>query len=77
MPSRMRPLMVPTGASTTVTRRPLPGAYELPLAAKYCAESGRYAGVAALGFAIVVPIVVLGRRVRTISRKVAAMRNIS
>ena len=27
----------------------VPGAYELPLAAKYCAESGRYAGVACLG----------------------------
>jgi 6,7-dimethyl-8-ribityllumazine synthase len=27
----------------------VPGAYELPLGAKYCAESGRYAGVAALG----------------------------
>jgi 6,7-dimethyl-8-ribityllumazine synthase len=25
----------------------VPGAYELPLAAKYCAETGRYAGVAA------------------------------
>ena len=30
----------------------VPGAYELPLAAKYCAESGRYAGVAALGAVI-------------------------
>ena len=28
------------------------GAYELPLAAKYCADSGRYAGVAALGAVI-------------------------
>jgi 6,7-dimethyl-8-ribityllumazine synthase len=28
------------------------GAYELPLAAKYCAESGRYAGVCALGAVI-------------------------
>ncbi len=27
----------------------VPGAFELPLAAKYCAESGRYAGVACLG----------------------------
>ena len=30
----------------------VPGAYELPLAAKYCAESGRYAGVACLGAVI-------------------------
>jgi 6,7-dimethyl-8-ribityllumazine synthase len=27
----------------------VPGAFELPLAAKWCAESGRYAGVACLG----------------------------
>jgi 6,7-dimethyl-8-ribityllumazine synthase len=30
----------------------VPGAYEIPLAAKYCAESGHYAGVAALGAVI-------------------------
>ena len=30
----------------------VPGAYEVPLAAKYCAESGRYAGVAAVGAVI-------------------------
>jgi 6,7-dimethyl-8-ribityllumazine synthase len=30
----------------------VPGAFELPLAAKYCAESGRYAGVACLGVVI-------------------------
>src|SRR4051812_15459060 len=30
----------------------VPGAYELPLAASYCAETGRYAGVAALGAVI-------------------------
>src|SRR3954471_18422200 len=30
----------------------VPGAYELPLAAKYCAESGRYEGVACLGAVI-------------------------
>jgi len=30
----------------------VPGAYEIPLAAKYCAESGRYAGVCALGAVI-------------------------
>src|SRR5262249_59261910 len=30
----------------------VPGAYELPLAAKYCAESGRFGGVACLGTVI-------------------------
>ena len=30
----------------------VPGAFELPLAAKYCAESGRYAGVTCLGAVI-------------------------
>ena len=30
----------------------VPGAFELPLAAKYCAESGEYAGIAALGAVI-------------------------
>src|SRR5205823_12801292 len=30
----------------------VPGAFELPLAAKYLAESGRYAGVACLGAVI-------------------------
>jgi 6,7-dimethyl-8-ribityllumazine synthase len=30
----------------------VPGAYELPLAAKYAAESGRYAGVVCLGAVI-------------------------
>ena len=30
----------------------VPGAYELPLAAKLCAESGRFAGVACLGIVI-------------------------
>jgi 6,7-dimethyl-8-ribityllumazine synthase len=30
----------------------VPGAFELPLAARYCADSGRYAGVAALGAVI-------------------------
>jgi 6,7-dimethyl-8-ribityllumazine synthase len=38
------------GASVEVHE--VPGAYELPLAAKYCAESGRYAGVACLGAVI-------------------------
>jgi 6,7-dimethyl-8-ribityllumazine synthase len=31
---------------------PVPGAFELPLAARYCAESGRYEGVACLGAVI-------------------------
>jgi 6,7-dimethyl-8-ribityllumazine synthase len=30
----------------------VPGAFELPLAAKYCADSGRYDGVACLGAVI-------------------------
>jgi len=30
----------------------VPGAFELPLAAMYCAQSGRYAGVACLGAVI-------------------------
>ncbi|MGA7396606.1 MAG: 6,7-dimethyl-8-ribityllumazine synthase [Solirubrobacterales bacterium] len=30
----------------------VPGAFELPLAAHYCAQSGRYAGVACLGAVI-------------------------
>jgi 6,7-dimethyl-8-ribityllumazine synthase len=38
------------GASTDVHE--VPGAFELPLAAKYCAESGRYSGVACLGAVI-------------------------
>ena len=49
------------GAHAVLRRRPgaeavdvfeVPGAYELPLAAKYCADSGRYAGVACLGAVI-------------------------
>lgn len=36
----------------TVEIHDVPGAYELPLAAKYCAESGRYEGVACLGAVI-------------------------
>jgi 6,7-dimethyl-8-ribityllumazine synthase len=38
------------GASSEV--HPVPGAFELPLAAKYCADSGRYAGVACVGAVI-------------------------
>ena len=30
----------------------VPGAFELPLAARYCAESGRFAGVACVGVVI-------------------------
>ena len=37
---------------TVVDVHPVPGAFELPLAARYCAESGRYAGVACLGAVI-------------------------
>ena len=40
------------GAGATVDVHEVPGAYELPLAAKYCADSGRYAGVACLGAVI-------------------------
>jgi 6,7-dimethyl-8-ribityllumazine synthase len=37
---------------TDVDEFAVPGAYELPLAAKYAAESGRYAGVVCLGAVI-------------------------
>jgi 6,7-dimethyl-8-ribityllumazine synthase len=39
-------------AGAQVDVHAVPGAYELPLAAKYCADSGRYAGVACLGAVI-------------------------
>ena len=39
-------------AGATVDVHEVPGAFELPLAAKYCADSGRYAGVACLGAVI-------------------------
>ena len=39
-------------AGAQVEVHAVPGAFELPLAAKYCAESGRYAGVACLGAVI-------------------------
>ena len=39
-------------AGGTVDVHDVPGAFELPLAAKYCADSGRYAGVACLGAVI-------------------------
>ena len=38
------------GAAAEV--HPVPGAFELPLAAKWCAESGRFEGVACLGVVI-------------------------
>ncbi len=43
-------VLIEAGASIDVHE--VPGAFELPLAAKYCAESGRYAGVACLGAVI-------------------------
>ncbi|MGE5746399.1 MAG: 6,7-dimethyl-8-ribityllumazine synthase [Solirubrobacterales bacterium] len=39
-------------APTSVHTHEVPGAFELPLAAKWCAESGRFAGVACLGVVI-------------------------
>jgi 6,7-dimethyl-8-ribityllumazine synthase len=39
-------------AGAGVEVHPVPGAFELPLAAKYCADSGRYAGVACVGAVI-------------------------
>jgi len=39
-------------AGGTIDVHPVPGAFELPLAALYCAGSGRYRGVACLGAVI-------------------------
>jgi 6,7-dimethyl-8-ribityllumazine synthase len=39
-------------APTSVHTHEVPGAFELPLAAKLCAETGRFAGVACLGVVI-------------------------
>jgi 6,7-dimethyl-8-ribityllumazine synthase len=39
-------------AGAAVEVHDVPGAFELPLAAKYCAETGRFAGVACLGAVI-------------------------
>jgi 6,7-dimethyl-8-ribityllumazine synthase len=39
-------------APSSVHTHEVPGAFELPLAAKWCAESGRFAGVACLGAVI-------------------------
>ena len=39
-------------AGGSVDVHDVPGAFELPLGAKYCADSGRYAGVACLGAVI-------------------------
>src|SRR5438093_507369 len=39
-------------APTSVHVNEVPGAFELPIAAKWCADSGRFAGVACLGVVI-------------------------
>lgn len=39
-------------SAASVSTHEVPGAFELPLAAKLCAESGRYAGIACLGAVI-------------------------
>jgi 6,7-dimethyl-8-ribityllumazine synthase len=39
-------------AGATLEVHDVPGAFELPLAARYCADTGRYAGVACLGAVI-------------------------
>jgi 6,7-dimethyl-8-ribityllumazine synthase len=39
-------------AGAQVDVHDVPGAFELPLAARYCADSGRYAGVACVGAVI-------------------------
>jgi 6,7-dimethyl-8-ribityllumazine synthase len=39
-------------AGASVEVHDVPGAFELPLGARYCADSGRYAGVACLGAVI-------------------------
>jgi 6,7-dimethyl-8-ribityllumazine synthase len=39
-------------APTSVHTYEVPGAFELPLGARWCAESGRFAGVACLGVVI-------------------------
>jgi 6,7-dimethyl-8-ribityllumazine synthase len=39
-------------AGAEVDLFPVPGAFELPLAASYCAAAGRYEGIAALGVVI-------------------------
>jgi 6,7-dimethyl-8-ribityllumazine synthase len=39
-------------SAASVDHYEVPGAFELPLAAKWCAESGRFAGVACLGAVI-------------------------
>jgi 6,7-dimethyl-8-ribityllumazine synthase len=39
-------------SGATLEVHDVPGAFELPLGARYCADSGRYAGVACLGAVI-------------------------
>jgi 6,7-dimethyl-8-ribityllumazine synthase len=41
-----------TEAGASVEVHDVPGAFELPLAARYCADTGRFAGVACLGAVI-------------------------
>jgi 6,7-dimethyl-8-ribityllumazine synthase len=48
--SGARSVLEAAGAAVDV--HDVPGAFELPLAAKYCADSGRYDGVACLGAVI-------------------------
>ena len=45
-------LAAPVMAQDAITVMPVPGAFELPLAAAYLAATGRYAGVACLGAVI-------------------------
>jgi 6,7-dimethyl-8-ribityllumazine synthase len=40
------------GSGATLEVYDVPGAFELPLAARFCAETGRFAGVACLGAVI-------------------------
>jgi 6,7-dimethyl-8-ribityllumazine synthase len=40
------------GGATEIDEFAVPGAFELPLAAKYCADTGRFRGVACLGAVI-------------------------
>ena len=51
-PARRRPAGVRRGRRATFEVHDVPGAYELPLAALYLAETGRVAGVACLGAVI-------------------------
>ena len=65
-------------AGGSVDVHEVPGAFELPLAAKYCADSGRYAGVVCLGAVIRGETdhyeYVSGEAARGIARRAAADR---